>query len=286
MLTTQSAVTVIAEILPGHEAALQQALEQAGQSPASNASVPFARLTGVHFARFFILPPATDLDGRPLAARLVFLADTDSPPGAFLRAVSALAPDGLDRLYAHCRGYPGRAQLLPFLAASSLPSAATYVNTIGRTVEQIRQEASLREAIQAFLDRTQGRWRGASPRRVRAAIQEFVEGEPSLAWARRPLPPPGPRYILGEQLHMLLVGIALTVLFPVVLLGLPVWLYFLRLHEQTDRARDIRPDDARIEALAAQEDHGTQNPFTSAGFLKPGRFRRFTASLPGAQDEG
>ena len=115
MLTTQSAVTVIAEILPGHEAALQQALEQAGQSPASNASVPFARLTGVHFARFFILPPATDLDGRPLAARLVFLADTDSPPGAFLRAVSALAPDGLDRLYAHCRGYPGRSGVEPEL---------------------------------------------------------------------------------------------------------------------------------------------------------------------------
>jgi len=160
-----------------------------------------------------------------------------------------------------------------------VPADASYVNTIGRTVEQIRQEASLREAIQAFLDRTRDRWRGAAARQVRAAIQEFVEGEPRLAWARRPLAPPEPRYVLGEQVHVLLVGIAGVVLFPVILLGLPLWLYVLRRHETTDVARDVRPDEARIEALAAQEDHGAQNPFTSAGYLKPGPFRRFTATL-------
>ena len=31
--------------------------------------------------------------------------------------------------------------------------------------------------------------------------------------------------------------------------------------------------------LARQEDHGVQNPFTSGGLLKPGPFRRLTASI-------
>ena len=34
-----------------------------------------------------------------------------------------------------------------------------------------------------------------------------------------------------------------------------------------------------IQELATQEDHGVQNPFTSAGFLKPGPFRKITGSV-------
>src|SRR6185437_7937390 len=124
---------------------------------------------------------------------------------------------------------------------------AQYVNTRGRTVEQIHQEAALREAIQVFLDQHASEWRCANPRRVRAAIQEFVEAEPSLAWARRGVPPPEPAYILGEATHALLVGAAGVLLFPVILLGLPIWLFFLRRHEKADSARDIIPDDARIQ---------------------------------------
>jgi hypothetical protein len=121
--------------------------------------------------------------------------------------------------------------------------------------------------------------RGATPGGVRAAIQEFVEREPALAWARTPPPKPDPGFIVGEWLHVALVAIAGFVLLPVVLLGLPFWLYFLRRHEETDVAHDVIPADAWIDALTAQEDHGIQNPFTSAGFIKPGPFRRFTGSL-------
>jgi hypothetical protein len=279
MVTTQSAVTVMAEVLPGHEAALRHLLESAGQDAANNALVPFGRLPNVHFARFFLLPAAEDLDQRPLAPRLVFLADVDGPADAFLRALCELASGGLDTLFGHCRGYPGQAGVLDFLRVHTIPVTARYVNTIGRTVEQIQQEAMLREAIQAFLDRNASAWRTADPRRVRAAIQEFVESEPSLAWARRSVPPPDPAYVMGEAAHALFVGIAGIVLFPVILLGLPIWLFLLRRHETTDVARDIIPDDSLRQMLAAQEDHGVQNPFTSAGLLKPGPFRRFTVSV-------
>src|SRR5262249_18430041 len=79
--------------------------------------------------------------------------------------------------------------------------------------------------------------------------------------------------------QVLLVGIAGIVLFPFILLGAPLFLALLRWHETTDVAHDVTPDDARVQALAAQEDHGIQNPYTSGGYLKPGPFRRVTASV-------
>jgi hypothetical protein len=279
MVTTQSAVTVMAEILAAHEAPLRQLLEVAGQDAADNSLVPFGRLPNVHFARFFIMDAVVDQQGHRYSPRLIFLADIDSPVEPFLVALCSVAGDGLDTIYSHCQAYPGRAGLLKFLRTCMVPLAATYVNTIGRTVEQIHQEASLREALQQFLDRTQDQWQGAAPRRVRAAIQEFVEQEPSLAWARHKLPAPEPAYVLGEDVHVVLVGIAGIILFPLIVLGLPLWLYFLRRHEKSEVAHDVLPDDAWVQALAAQEDHGVQNPFTSAGFVKPSAFRRFTATV-------
>lgn len=279
MVTTQSAVSIVTTITPGRETALQQLLESAGQDPANNALVPFSAFGNVHFARFFTLQAASDPQGRPLAARLIFMADVDGPADAFVLELVGTLGDGLDRIYQHCQDYPGRAGLREYLRANRLREAANYVNTIGRTVSQIHQEAQLREAIEAFLNGTANAWQGQSPRHVRAAIQEFVEGEPSLAWARQPVPPPEPAYILGEKAHAALVAAAGIVLFPAILLGMPIYLAILRWHETHDVARDVIPDDALIQTLAAQEDHGVQNPYIAAGFLKPGLFRRLTGSV-------
>jgi hypothetical protein len=279
MTTTQAAVTIITTITPGNEASVQQLLETAGRDPADNSLVPFGSFSNVHFARFFMMHAAQDLDGRPLRARLIFLADVDGTAEAFILQLVGAVGDGLHTLYQQCEGYPGRAGLLDYLRANRRPEAATYVNTIGRTVTQIRQEAQLHDAIQKFLDDHAAAWRGMSRRRVRAAVQEFVENEPALAWARAPLPPPEATYVLGEKLHFALVAAAGVALFPAILLGLPFYLTLLRWHETHDVARDVIPDDALIQKLAAQEDHGVQNPFTSAGYLKPGPFRRFTATV-------
>jgi hypothetical protein len=276
---TQSPVTVMAEILPGHEGPLRMLLEEEGRDVAHNRLIPFRNFPNIHFARFFIMDAAHDLDGRPFSPRLIFLADVDGPAGPFLDQLAAEASTGLDSVFSHCQDYRGGAGVRDFMRSHAIPVIANYVNTIGRTVEQIRHEATLREAIQGFLDRTRDQWREASPRRVRAGIQEFVETEPGLEWARQPVPPPEPSYILGERLHIFLVAAAGIVLFPVILLGLPVWLYFLRKHEKSDVAHDVIPSDALRQALAAQEDHGVQNPYASAGLVKPGSFRRFTATL-------
>lgn len=278
-MTAQSAVTILTEVIAGHEPALQALLESAGQNAADNALVPFGRLPMVHFARFFLMPAASDLNGRPLAPRVVLLADVDGPPRAFLRALIAVASQGLDNIYGHCVGYSGASQLLPYLEAHAIEAAATYVNTRGRTVTQVRQEAALHTALADYLDRHATEVRATDARRVRAALQDFVAHDDSLAWAREPAAPPRPREAVGEIAHAVLTAIALLTLLPVIVAGVPAWLVALRHHEATDDPHDVWPDDAWIDVVASQEEHGVHNPFTSAGYLKPGGFRRFTATV-------
>jgi hypothetical protein len=279
MVITQSAVTIVTTVPPANEAALQHLLETAGQDPANNTYVAFAQFPNVHFARFFILPAATDRQGNSYAARLVFLADVDGPGDAFVRQLVGAAGDGLDPIYRYCEAYPGRAGLLDYLQHNSVPAAAAYVNTVGRTVTQVRQEAQLRDAIETFVDANADRLRRLSPRQARALVQEFVEQDPDLTWVRQPPPAPDASYLISENVQVALIAAAGILLFPAIVLGAPLYLALLRWHETRDIANDAVPDDALIQKLAAQEDHGVQNPFTSAGFLKPGLFRRLTSTV-------
>jgi hypothetical protein len=252
-----------------------------GRDPAGNDVVPFGRLPGVHFARFVVLAPARDLGGQPIPPSLVFHTDVDGSRDRYLRALVDVAGGGVDRIFAHCEGYPPAAarwrdSRLAYLRAHVTPASASYVNTRGRSVQQVRQEAALREAIQGFLDRTRNDWAGADPRVVRAAVRDFVVREERLRWARHPVRR-GVLPRLREGLHLAGGALFLCCLLPVVLLALPLWVARLRLHERTETADRVRPGDARWQALAALEDHGAQNQFSAVGFVKPAPFRRRTA---------
>ncbi len=209
-MITQSAVTIVAPVTAGHEQPLQELLESAGQDPANNSVVPFARFPNVHFARFFILPSSTDPQGISYPTYLVFLADVDGPAEAFVLQFIGGVGEGLDAIYQHCAEYAGRAALREYLQAHCVNAAASYVNTVGRTVTQVRQEAQLHDAIESFLDSAENLTVGRKPPRVvRALIQEFVEQDPALAWAvQTPAQTPGAGYVAGETLQLALVGAA------------------------------------------------------------------------------
>ena len=131
------------------------------------------------------------VDGADRAALLPALSDVDGAPEEHLAQLVDVGGDGIDRLYCHCIGYPdavpasGEARLA-YLRAHTVKADVSYVNTIGRTVQQIRQEAELREAIEAFLDRARPELVGGGPSEVRAAIRQFVASEPRLSWALTP----------------------------------------------------------------------------------------------------
>jgi hypothetical protein len=275
----QVGVTIRAPIKAGSEADLHELLVEMGRKGAHNYGLPFAELPGVHFARFFMLDEATDLDGRAIPASLVYMSDVDAPLDRHLRDLAGRGGEGLDQVFGHCAGYP--AASTPQIRAAWLrrhlvSAAATYINTIGRSVEQVRQEARLREAIEAFVDEPGRDWTGWAPADVRREIQRFVGARSDLAWSRRPPEPPGLAFRLRETAHRIGLPVVVLALSPALLLALPVWAVLLRRHETRDVPEEGRADPGLVAELTSYEDFVAQNAFTAIGFVKPGLFRRLT----------
>jgi hypothetical protein len=282
-MTTQSALTIVVPVDVEQKPRLRALLRRAGADPAGNDLVPFGRLPGTHFGRLLILDEATDLAGAPLRPLLMLMADVDGPADVYLERLVEVAGSGLDRVFGACDGYPAgspsAAERLAFLRAHRIKEGAFYANTVGRTVEQVQQEARLREALQGYLDRSRSDLAGREPLAVRNAIRRFIANEPALRWARRPAPRPGPLARLREKAHLLGVPLALLPFTPLLLAGVPLFAVVLRLHELTDPAPRSTPDPELVARLAAIEDHVAQNQFSALGFVKPGSFRRLLANV-------
>ncbi|HLZ07112.1 MAG TPA: hypothetical protein VKT80_00870, partial [Chloroflexota bacterium] len=271
----QVALTIVAPIKSGLKEDLRQLLQEIGKDPANNDLLPFAKLSGTHFARLFILEEAIDLNGAPIAPYLVYLSDVDAPLDRHLDELVGTMGAGIDRMFAHCEGYPAGSpitagQRRAWLNSRAASAAAVYVNTLGRTVQEIRQDAQLRDAIQDFLDKSGQDWSRADPGAIRSAIQKFVDGEASLDWIRAPGPPFDGGLWLRDTIGLVGIPLLLILLSPLALVALPFWLIILRRLEQTDVPENARPNVARVEMLADLEDYAAQNPFTASGFVKPG----------------
>jgi hypothetical protein len=274
----QVAVTVIAPVKDGHDEELARLLERIGAEPDT---IPFSKLADVHFGRLFVLEPTQDLEGDRIRSQLVLLSDVDAPVARFLPAlVDAFGPL-LDAILGHCDGYPTgenvtRDDRVAYLQHRRVEAAAAYTNTVGRSAEQIRQEAALHSAIEDFLDRPDRDWSDATAEDVRTAVRDFVFGTESLRWAREPMRAPQLAWRVKELAHAILAPLVLLVLLPLIVILLPVWAVLLRIHERSDTPERARPDPERVALLTATEDHVVQNPFTAVGLLKRGTFRRVT----------
>jgi len=282
----QVALTVRAPIRRDRVDELRRVLDQMGAlargtGGAGAPSIPWAAMDGVHFARLLLLDDSTDLDGRLIPASLLYMAELDAPLDRHAHQLADRGAAGLDATFGLCEGYPAQpdgAARRAFLLEHSIPSQANYVNTVGRTVEQIQQEDALRRSIEAFLDANRDRLPD-SPEGVRAAIQIHVRSEPTLAWATRRAPMPSPRWRAGEALHMAANTVLVLAVLPFVLVALPFYVVALRIHEMRDAAPHLRPDPEHARALSAIEDFAAQNQFSAVGYVKPGGLRKVTVAL-------
>ena len=209
----QSALSVVAPVRDGAADELDRLLAEMGNGVANGEVIDFGALSGVHFARIVVVPSDTDHRGRPLPANVVYLADLDVSPEEHLTELAGRAGDGVDRVFGHCEGYPagtpGEPERLSWLRNRVARAPAMYVNTRGRTKEQIVREAELREAVSDFLDHRPD-LRERQPRAVRDAIRKFVGGEPGLRWALEPADRPSFVARIREWAH--LAWVALLVL--------------------------------------------------------------------------
>ena len=151
----------MAPVVPGRENELRRLLSSmnlsSGAVDPKNGLVPFARFDRLHFARLVVLsdPTASDIAVYGVPAP-VFIADIGffrrlrrvgrRVPGRARRPCGARSATDLcilRGLFTGCR--PARVD-----AASRQSPVAAYVNTIGRTVRQIREEAALHHALAAY----------------------------------------------------------------------------------------------------------------------------------------
>lgn len=276
----QVAVTVRAMITPGHTEALKAWLTELDGSDRRREVFPFEKLP-VHFARLVVLDDDADLDGAPLPASLMFFCDADGAEYPFLYALADVAAAGFDHAFSHCDGYPAAPTVhdrVRYLRARMTKADATYVNTTGRSVAQVHDEARLRDAVEGFLDEPSRDWSTASAEAVQAAVKQRVGADPGLKWALKPARGPGPIVRIGEYAHLVTAAGAVVLLLPLLIVVLPVWLVALRIHEWRDVPHTEPPDPAHLRALTDREDLVVQNQFSAVGHLKPGALRRITVT--------
>ncbi len=278
---------VLAPIIPAREAELRALLASMNLGPGSvdpnNALIPFAKFVNLHFSRVLILDDKTTGDVRVYGLRprtyplyFAFLGDMDGDENTFLEELAKVAANGLRKLFACCEGFGNDTDLLIWMKKHRRPSLATYVNTPGRTVSRIREEAALYEALESYLA-ADSSLRDMSPREIRANLARFIKedlesGRLKLT-AESPTPP---GWWLRNLLHLVGVPLLVVLLSPLLLVMAPFYLLRLRMLETTDPEICPSVDQAYSEELSRSEDHDVTNQFSAMGSLKPGLVRLLT----------
>jgi hypothetical protein len=289
-MTPQDHFLVVAPVAAGREAGLRALLHsmnaEPGMADPGNGIVPFAQFDRLHFARLALLDDALQADLRAhgveperLPTCLVFIGDCDGPADDVLADLAQRAAPGLARIFGHCDGFAGGTDLLAWMHAHEVRSAASFVNWVGRSVSQIREESALQRALAARVPRRPLAAPGESER-VRRELAAWVASE---IGARRLALTPAEATPLGWQLAKIanLVAVPLVgiVALPLLIVGAPLFVLLLRTREEHDPEVCPRPRAADLEALQELEDRDITNQYTAIGAVKPGVFRRWLLTV-------
>jgi hypothetical protein len=288
-MTPQSNIMVVAPILPSKEVELNRLLasmtQQPGLADPANPLVPFGRFDTVHFARFVILDNATrddllvyGIQPSDATKSLAFLCDFDGLPDALLRELSTHAEQGLRQIFSCCQSFDPDSNLIDWMKTHQQTPATSYVNWLGRTVRQVREEETLRKALETQLNIAT--LQNATPRQVWNALREFLKGEEIAGRLKLTSSEPTPfLWRIMNLLHCVGVPFLLLLASPFLLLYLPIFLILLRRHELHDPEIAPKPPVEAVTKLASIEDRVVTNQFSAYGNLKPGLFRRSTLTF-------
>jgi hypothetical protein len=288
-MTPQSGFMVLAPLADDRICELRDLIAsmnlRPGMADPDNALVPFGQFDRLHFARFVIVeaPTAEDIAvygiaPYPWTPSLVFLGDCDGPADTFLVDLVARAGAGLRQIFAFCRDFSADVDLLDWMHRHEQPWAANYVNWIGRTVVQVREEQALHRALVDYLQNGASTAAdGNGPVALHDQLVRFVNAERQagrLTLTSEAPTPPG--WWLRNLLHKIGVPLALLVLAPFLLVASPVLAYQLRTREKTDPEITPHPAGDYVRRATAIEDYNVTNQFNVFGDVKPGRFRLWT----------
>ena len=127
------------------------------------------------------------------------------------RRISVVMPAaGLRQIFACCKGFDAEVDLLDWMRRHNQQPAAAYVNCIGRTVRQIREEDALYKAVAGYLDARAAELAGQDPQRQRSMLVSFVDAQRQAG--KLSLSPPDatpPAWRISNLLNLVGVPVAL-----------------------------------------------------------------------------
>lgn len=291
-MTPQANILVIALLKKGREGELRALLDSMNMAPGiadpENVLVPFNQFPEIHVARFVVLDDRTTGDlqeayglrPRQYAPYLAFLADFDGPADSFRDALAIRAKAGLERIFSCCEGFEPGKSISEWMKTHNHAPATIYVNWLGRTVTQIREEEALCLALEDQLQNNAAYYSHKSLADTHSALREFIQSEirsGRLKLSQQPRTPLS--WSLRNSVDFIAVPIILLLLFPVLLIYLPIFLVQLRRREKNDQVIAPRVEASYTDELAIREDHDVTNQFTAMGSVKPGAFRRWTLAF-------
>ena len=257
-----------------------------GTANADNEVIPFGRLEALHFARLVVLEDQTlddittayGLPRQTFPTYLAFLADFDGDDvDRFRRELVAIAGKGLNQIFSFCVDFTPGSDLVRWMKQHEHRPSTMYVNWVGRSMSQIREENALCNALQAHLFQNSSTFQKSSPEEVRRAAKEFVRQEVNSQRLRlTPLKKAPLTWRVRNLFHLIAVPLVLLFFSPLIVLYLPI--FFIQLRRREKRDLEIAPPPAAdyVSRLSRLEDHDVTNQFTAMGSLKPGLFRRWT----------
>jgi hypothetical protein len=116
-----------------------------------------------------------------------------------------------------------------------------YINWVGRTMQQIREENALRQAVQTLVFNSGTQFQTSSAEEIRRAVKGFVQQEVNSQ--RLKLTPLGMplTWRIKNLVHLIFVPVVLLFLTPLILLYLPIFAFQLRRREKSDMEIAPRP---------------------------------------------
>ena len=281
---------VVARVTPGLERSLRELLETMNSKPGmadpANAVLPFGQFERLHFARLAVLddPTVGDIEAhgvpRPsLPVYLAFIGSCDGPASECIKDLAQRAGTGLRRIFMHCDGFDAQGDLVAWVHAHQSPLAANYINWVGRTVRQVKEESALRRALAAKVPRAPLA-SAAQAQQLRRELIDFVDAEVSAGrLGLTPLDPTPLRWQIAKLVHLVAIPLAGLILLPVLIVLSPLLIYILRTKENSDAEICPPPDGAVLLELQHLEDHDVSNQYTAIGSAKPGLFRRWLVTV-------
>jgi len=277
---------LLAPVTPGHERDLRELLNTMNSAPGTadpaNPVLPFGQFERLHFARLAVLDDSTlgDIEAhgvpRPrLPVYLAFAASCDGGASECIADLAQRAATGLRQIFMHCGDFDAQSNLQAWMRAHRCPLAAEYVNWVGRTVRQIKEEDALRRALATRVPRD-ALGSAAQAQQLRRELIGFVDAEVDAGRLARTPPESTPlRWQLLQLIHLVAIPLAGLILLPFLLVLSPLLTVVLRTKEDNDPEICPRPDRAALTQLQQLEDFDVTNQYTAIGSVKPGLFRRW-----------